>query len=377
MAYFDNNATTPLGPEVLQIMNDALSKDWANPSSPYRRSAKIRARMKLARSEMARSLSVNPDFLTFTSGATEANNAVFAGIASRSRPDSRILISSIEHPSISIPANYHFSNRIDLLPVDAGGVVSTDFLSEYLSKNRKPALVSLMAASNETGVLQPWLEAAQICHDCGVHFHCDSTQWIGKLKAEQFSACSTFVASGHKFGSPKGIGLLAGNEPFPFLLGGEQEAGRRGGTENYPAIEGMREAWKRYDKLAPILPKRSIWRDAFEASLDKHVPGIRILGIQSPRLWNTSTFIIPEFENIRWVGKLDKLGFEVSTGSACSTGTDLGTPTASAFKLTREEASRLIRVSSYVEQNEDDWKSLNQAFLEAHTELSSVSIISL
>ena len=88
-------------------------------------------------------------------------------------------------------------------------------------------------------------------------------------------------------------------------------------------------------------------------------------------------FIIPEFENIRWVGKLDKLGFEVSTGSACSTGTDLGTPTASAFKLTREEASRLIRVSSYVEQNEEDWKSLNQAFLEAHTELSSVSIISL
>ena len=155
---------------------------------------------------------------------------------------------------------------------------------------------------------------------------------------------------------------MVGQDSIPFFHGGRQEGRRRGGTENYPAIEALCSAWQRSQMTLAELPARSKWRDSFESTLLTALPGLRVLGGKSPRLWNTSCFVVPEFENLRWVGKLDKLGFEISTGSACSTAKDELTPSASAFSLTSEETRRILRVSSYFEQDQKDWQSLADAF---------------
>ena len=370
MAYFDNNATTPLAASALDSLHKALEEEWSNPSSPYRKAARVRAGINRSREQIAETLGVEPSFLTFTSGATEANNAVFSYFSHQSSSDSKVLISSIEHPSVSSPAKWYFSDRVDFLEINGEGTVCLEGLEAALQSQHRPILVSLLAASNETGVLQPWKEAAKMCKGFGVHFHCDSTQWLGKLPADDFSLCSTFVSSGHKFGSPKGIGWMVGQDSIPFFHGGSQEGGRRGGTENYPAIEALCSAWQRSQMTLAELPARSQWRDSFESTLLTELPGLRVLGGKSPRLWNTSCFVVPEFENLRWVGKLDRLGFEVSTGSACSSGKDELSPSASAFSLSSDETRRIIRVSSYIEQEQKDWKELANAFIQAFEELS-------
>ena len=370
MAYFDNNATTPLAGTVFEAFQTALEKGWANPSSPYRQAARVRAEISRARDQLAAAFGVNASHLTFVSGATESNNAVFSYFAHKSSNDSRVLISSIEHPSVSAPAKWYFPDRVDLLETDGKGIVSLEALESFLQSENKTILVSIMAASNETGVLQPWQEAAKLCRAHGVHFHCDSSQWIGKLPHDDFSLCSSFVCSGHKFGAPKGIGLLVGEDAMPFFHGGGQEEGRRGGTESYPSIKAMGCAMKGVEGTLAQLPQRAHWRDSFETALKSVLPQVKILGCESPRLWNTSCFVAPQFENLRWVGKLDKLGFEISTGSACSTAKDELTPSASAFSLTSEETRRILRVSSYFEQDQKDWQDLAGAFQSAFDELS-------
>lgn len=369
MAYFDNNATTQLHPHSLDAQIEAMEEDWANPSSPYRTAARVRAKLTTAREEWGEALGLDPDLITFTSGATESNNAILYNLAKKSPVDSRILISSLEHPSISEPAHYWFPGRVDEIPVDSFGVVSLSKLMNFLESPSPPNLVCMMAASNESGILQPWPEAAKMCSEREISFHCDATQWVGKLDPSGLRACSTFVASAHKFGGPKGVGWLAGYISQSVQLGGEQEKGRRGGTENFPAIEAMRVAWRECAGDSWRMEERSAWRDAMEQKIRDSITGLKIVGENTPRLWNTSLLIMPQFENLSWVGKLDKLGFQVSTGSACSTGSFNKSPTARAHGLSTEEARRVIRLSSYLSHRKSDWEELAEAILEAHSQL--------
>lgn len=369
MAYFDNNATTKLHPHSLAAQVEAMGEDWANPSSPYRSAARVRAKLKMAREEWGEVLGLDPEFLTFTSGATEANNAILANLAKKSPPDSRILISSLEHPSISEPAYHWFPDRVDEILVDSTGLVSISSLMQFLESPCPPLLVCMMAASNESGILQPWSEAAKICSEREISFHCDATQWLGKLDPSGLRACSTFVASAHKFGGPKGVGWLAGFISQSVQLGGEQEQGKRGGTENFPAIEGMRIAWHECTRDTGSVEERSGWRDGMEGKIRDSIPEIKIIGQSVPRLWNTSLLVMPEFDNLSWVGKLDKLGHQVSTGSACSTGSIKPSPTARAHGLSPEQAKRVLRISSFLPHSQSDWEKLGDAILEAHRQL--------
>ncbi|MDC3335036.1 aminotransferase class V-fold PLP-dependent enzyme [Opitutales bacterium] len=380
MVYFDNNATTPLGQNALQVYRLALEHDWSNPSSPYRSASRVRAKLEQAREELASILGFHKDQLIFTSGATEANNSVFAHVASNEKKEGQCLLSPFEHPSIIEPAKYWFKDRLTYMPTDDSGRVDLD-RTEQLLNTENISLVSLMAANNETGVIQPWQELAKLCLNQGIFFHCDATQWIGKLDSSAFSLCTSFSASAHKFSGPKGLGWLACKEPIQLQLGGQQERESRGGTENYPAIASMLVALKDAIKDLDGLIQGAEWRDQFEQSIINAIPETIVLGKESPRLWNTSMILLPKFNNLSWVGKLDKRGISVSTGSACSAGNVKNTSLVFSMGLSSNEAGRLVRVSSYSDQNESDWQNLALAFTDVFKELkdeaSHSSVISL
>ncbi len=371
MAYFDNNATTRPCDVAKVAHAAALEEDWRNPSTPSSGAARVRAKLEKSRDELAALLSVPPDTLSFTSGATEANNAIFTHLARVSAPDARVLLSSVEHPSVRESAFHHFPGRVDELNVDAVGIVSPDHLSSVLD-TQKYALVAVMAANNETGVVQPWPELVDLCRQRNIPFHCDATQWVGKLSSEGLGACNYLAASAHKFGGLKGVGILRASSEVRFLLGGEQEVGRRAGTENYAGVIAMLAALEeanRFDQVAKLEQAR----DDFETSLLDMLPGLQVLGKDARRLWNTSALLMPSHENLRWVGKLDKLGHEVSTGSACATGKEGPSHVAAALGFSSEEARRIVRVSGSRETSLEDWAALAEAFRLAHIELQTSS----
>lgn len=372
MAYFDNNATTRPLPEALAAHDEAMRKSWLNPSSPFRAAANVRARLNKAREDISSCFGLGTNQVTFSSGATEANNSVFAHAAHEAEDSARVVLSSIEHPSVSEPASYWFGDRVSRVAVEPSGVLDLEFLETLLDGSDSICLVSLMAANNETGVLQPWREVAELCRLRGIPFHCDATQWVGKLPSSEFSVCSSFTASAHKFGGPKGLGILGGMANS-FVLGGNQENGNRGGTENFPAVDAMKVALEIQSERVRELPLRSAWRDSFERSMEDNFPGLQIAGRNAPRLWNTSMLLVPDYENLSYLGKLDKLGFEVSTGSACSSGIDEDSGVPKAMGYSSTQSKRLIRISSFIDETENDWKELAEAFCVARDELDRES----
>jgi cysteine desulfurase len=356
--YFDANATTPLHPAARAAW---LAAPWHNPSSLYREAAEAREQLEDCRTRLAGLLDCEPGDLIFLSGATEANNAVIDHFARRS---GRAAVSAIEHPSIREPAAGAL-----LFPATAEGVADLDALRGLLKKE-KPALVSLMAANNETGVLQPWREAQALCREAGVTFHCDAAQWLGKLPCAGLGDCDFLTGSAHKFGGPKGIGFLkvSPSHPIRWLRGGPQEERRRAGTENLPGIAAMLVA---LEAREIDISGRAAWeadRNAFEASLKAAIPGIRVVGESVPRLWNTVLLILPEHANVKWLARLSRAGFQVSTGSACSSGGGASEVLA-AMGLPSDDLRRVLRISSTWEHTAEDWAALGEAMVMVHGSL--------
>jgi cysteine desulfurase len=221
-----------------------------------------------------------------------------------------------------------------------------------------------MAANNETGVLQPWREALAICRQYEVSFLCDAAQWIGKLPAQGLGGCDFVTGAAHKFGGPKGVGFLkcpAQGRVEPLLRGGPQEEGRRAGTENVAGILAMLAAFEvREAALSALEEKQRVaWRDGFEKHLLQALPGSEIVGAGHPRLWNTVSALMPKAAGQqRWVVKLDKLGFAVSTGSACSSGKEEPSHVLAAMGCPPSAAGRVLRFSSGWETTEVDWNAL-------------------
>jgi cysteine desulfurase len=379
MAYFDNNATTRPCEVALAAYSEALSEDWRNPSAPSSTAARVRVKLDLAREKLAACLGVSLDTISFTSGATESNNAVFSHISRHTSPHARVLLSPVEHPSVREAANLYFTGRVDVLPADDSGIVDPSAIAPALDAS-EVALVSVMAANNETGVVQHWEKIAGMCRAHGIPFHCDATQWVGKLPSSKFDACDYLSASAHKFGGLKGVGVLKSPAEFSFIVGGEQEGGNRAGTENFPGVAAMLAALEESESFVetPILEKA---RNEFEESLRASIPGIEVLGESVPRLWNVSALLMPSFDNLRWVGKLEKMGHEVSTGSACATGKDGPSHVSAAMGLSPEQARRVVRVSGSRETTPAEWSGLADAFRLAYAELradsSSSEVVSI
>lgn len=370
--YFDHNATSPLSPAAREAWICASQRHIGNPSSPHRVGARAEVALTLARERAAALFGCSEFDLVWTSGATEANNTLFHSV-SRSAPNGEVWVSAIEHPSVIAPARHWFGRNFRLLPVTREGVLDLNNFIEQIAK-RCPALVVLMAANNETGVLQPWREVLEICHSHGVRFACDAVQWVGKQISMGLGDCDFLTTSAHKFGGPVGIGLMKVSGTIqPLIIGGPQEEGRRAGTENIPSALSMVAALSEREEQIREgqTSKRLQWRDEFISDLEQALPGIEIIGKQSPRLWNTVSALMPETADCRrrWVVQLDKLGFAVSTGSACSSGKEAASHVLTAMGYNPSEAGRMLRFSSGWETSKEDWRKLLNGIKEAFAQV--------
>jgi cysteine desulfurase len=365
--YLDHNATSPLRPEARDAWLEAAERFPGNPASPHRAGSRAEAALEEARQRLAARLGCAPWDLVWTSGATEACNAVLAHVAAAA-PGGTVWISAIEHPAVAEAAVQLFPGRCDRIPVNAEGVVEAAWVDARLAGAR-PALVAVMAANNETGVLQPWAELARRCAERGVPFLCDATQWCGRLPARGLGACAYVAGSAHKFGGPRGVGFLkvpAGLPFHPLLRGGRQQDGRRAGTENVPGVLAMLAAleWAEERIAAGGHETRRAERDHFLEELTRALPGITVTGARAERLWNTVGVIMPEADcRQRWVVKLDKAGFAVSTGSACASGAERPSPVLTAMGFGSADAGRALRFSGGWATTAEDWAALREALV--------------
>ena len=234
-------------------------------------------------------------------------------------------------------------------------------------------MIALMAANNETGVLQPWSELAELCLSHGIPMVCDAAQWVGKLPSGGLSHCDFVAGCAHKFGGPPGVGFLKASQSLsPLICGGPQEDGQRAGTENVPGVLAMMAALEERESLAQSdVTERVEVRNKFERTLAKDLIGIAVVAEGTERLWNTVSVLMPEIADCRrrWVVKLDKLGFAVSTGSACSSGKEAPSHVLSAMGYTPAEASRVLRVSAGWGTRPEDWEALRHGLVRAEAEM--------
>lgn len=352
--YFDYNATTPLDPFVRTEMLSALDESWGNPSSVHHLGRVARARLDEYRDRTAALLAAKPSEIIFTSGGTEANNLAIFGAARLRRSQGRhLIVSTVEHHAVLHCFDYLEKNEgftVSRLPVDRAGRVAVDDVKSALRPDT--VLVSVMAANNEIGTLQPFAEIGALCRDRSVLFHTDAVQWFGKEPVKdihQFNADLVSVCA-HKFHGPKGAGLLYIKSPLhpePILFGGAHENERRAGTENLPAIAGLVKALELHVKnpvfsvahLSPLVTRLA----AGIASL----PGCVQVSPKTGGLNNTLSFVVEGAEGISLLAALDVEGICASSGSACSAGSlepshvirAIGLP-ASAHSLVRFSLGR-------------------------------------
>lgn len=376
MIYLDHNASSPLLPAARAAWLEAEERFPGNPSSPHRLGARADAVLDDARQQMAAKLGCSPLEITWTSGATEACNTVVRHFAAVAPPDSAAWVSAVEHPAVIESARQHFGGRLRTIPVDGRGVVDLGWVERRLGAER-PALVAVMAANNETGVLQPWRDVQRICAARAVPFFCDATQWFGRRAALGLGGCDFVAGSAHKFGGPRSVGFLKSPASLPLrplLFGGKQQAGRRAGTENVAGVAAMLAALEWCEQRIGAADAASLRasRDRFEEELQRSIPGIRVNGGAAERLWNTANVVMPEADcRQRWVVKLDKAGFAVSTGSACASGLEHPSHVLSAMGASPGEAARAIRVSSGWLTKETDWTRLLEAMIRIQQEFQS------
>jgi cysteine desulfurase len=376
--YFDHNATTSLAECAREAWLRVQSENWHNPSSPTRASARAKIRLDSYHEALAVLLGGEPGAYIFNSGATEGAHAVLAHWALKLPADARIAVAATEHACVLAAAGRFFAGRIDWLAHDSAGVVTPAAVREAVAAGARGVVV--MAANNETGVLQPWDQIAEICRVArggdGVPFLCDATQWLGKLPGAGLGACGAWlIASGHKFGAPKGVGFvkLPAGKPEPDFVsqgGGLQEGAHRAGTEDVAGAAALAAALGECERRHVMWEsQRQLWREEFERELTAALPGTRILAVDTDRLWNTVFAIMPRGDHSRWIAKLDKRDVQVSSGAACTTGIDGPSHVLAALGVAPEEARRALRFSAGWATTEADWTTLLAALREVATEL--------
>lgn len=376
MIYFDYNATAPLRQVARDAWLKAQTESWFNPSSPYRKAGRVRNQLQEARAQLAGYLNRPAEHVSFCSGATEANNTVFASAARILSGSAKVAVSALEHPSVIEPAQRYFPERCLFLPMRENGVLDLESLPMWLDSNQ-PALVSLQAANNEVGLIQPMEECTEICRDKGIWVHCDAVQWAGRYPLGDLPVVDALTISGHKFGSPKGVGALVVDTGFSagLIWGGGQESGRRSGTENYPAISAMMAALHELHAFVPearqiagpervIRAAESLWGDAF------FCPG---RSSQTRILWNTLSLTPPRHAAHRWIHQFERRGILIASGAACSTAARKTSSTMRLLGLSDSEAARTIRISAGWETTDEDWEALAKSLVECWRALEADS----
>jgi cysteine desulfurase len=359
----DSNATTPCDRQVVEAMIPWLTERSANPSSPHRAGQEARRAVEEAREEVASLVGAQAAEVVFTSGGTEADNLGVVGLArgvrDRSPERIRILVSAIEHPAVaeSVRALAAVGFEIVPMPANRDGVVPVGNPEERFDD--RTALVALMAANNETGVIQPWREAAAAARKAGALFLCDAVQAAGKVPVDFGSSAATaLVLSAHKIHGPKGVGALvlrAGTEIEPLFRGGMQQKRRRPGTEPVPLLVGFgvaaRIARERLDRTTAEVARR---RDRLEERLLASLSGAFVTGRGADRVPNTISLTIPGVPAETLLIRLDLEGIAVSTGAACSTGVVRPSPVLVASGLDPKRATETLRLSLSRETTDEE-----------------------
>jgi len=322
--YLDHNATTQPTPQAVEEMTDSLTRLWANPSSTHPAGQAARRALTDARARVASFLGCQGAELVFTSGATEANHMAVLGALALGRKTgrTRLVLSSVEHAGLLALADrlQGEGHPVDLIPVDAQGRL--DLAAARALIRDDVALVSVMGANNETGVLMPVAELAALAHAAGSALHVDATQLVGKTAA-RFDAggADLWSVSAHKLHGPKGVGALVVRKglALPSLLSGKQERQRRGGTENLPGILGFAAAAERAGlTLARDIAHLRSLQERLEAGLCAALPEVHVYGAHAERLPNTSCLRFGTLDAELVLGKLERAGVFASSGAACT-----------------------------------------------------------
>jgi cysteine desulfurase len=355
--YLDNNATTPVLPEVLEAMRPYFGERCGNASSIHHYGQETRAAVECARESVASLLRCHPSEIVFTSGGTEADNLAIAGLIS---PGDHVITSSIEHHAV-LHACMHTEElgcEVSYVPVDGSGMIDPDDVRDALRPNTK--LISIMMANNETGVLQPVEEIGRIAAEADVYFHTDAVQAAGKVSINVKNiACDALSISGHKMHAPQGVGVLflrKGTRLQPLFYGGRHERSRRAGTENVPGIVALGKAAKLaqqgFDRGDDS--RMSILRDRLEQGILAQVEDAGVNGGRAPRVPNTTSIHFDHIDGEAVVIALDLKGLAVSTGAACSSGAIEPSHVLLAMGLPADRARASVRFSLGKQNTEEE-----------------------
>ncbi len=360
LIYLDNNATTQLDPAVIEEMLPFFGKYYGNPSAGYAFAAQARKAVDLARDRLAGLLGCESSEIVFTSGGTESNNAVINSAlqfeprgkfaTGRIRCGGHVVTSAVEHSAVLRPCQDLTKRGCDVtfLGVDRHGNVDLGELEAAIRP--ETALVSMMWANNETGVLFPVEKIAEMCREKGVLFHTDAVQAAGKIPIRLRNTAINFLSlSAHKFHGPKGVGALYVNRRarfYPLIAGGGQENGRRGGTENVASIAGLgRAAERAADFLSEGKAHVGSMRDRFEKAILETVSGASVNGVGAARIPNTSSLSFEGIESPAVLLLLDRHRICCSAGSACRTGSQEASHVLRAMNPRGDDARRSLRFS--------------------------------
>jgi cysteine desulfurase len=355
--YLDNNATTPVLPEVFEAMRPYFAEHFGNASSIHHHGQETRAAVERARESVAALLGCRASEVVFTSGGTEGDNFAISGLT---RAGDHVISSTIEHHAVLNSCKHlqAMGCEVTYVPVDGQGLVDPDDVRRALRPQTK--LISIMMANNETGVLQPVEEFGKIAAEADVYFHTDAVQAAGKVPVDvKLIGCDLLSISGHKIHAPQGVGAIyvrKGTILQPMFYGGSHERSRRAGTENVPGIIGLgkaaevaREALERGD-----LARMSAMRDRIEQTILSEVEATGVNGEGAPRVPNTTNIHFDYIEGEALVIALDLKGLAVSTGAACSSGAIEPSHVLTAMGLPPEIARASLRFSLGKQNTEED-----------------------
>jgi cysteine desulfurase len=362
MIYADHNATTPVDPEVRDVVVSALDAGFGNASSLHRAGQEARRMVERARAQAAGLIGAEPDEIVFTSGGTESDNLAVLGVARAALPERNgVVTSAIEHQAVLAPCR-HLKDQgfpVTFLPVDSDGRLASGALAEAAKSS--VVLFSIMLANNETGTIQPMAEVVKVAGACGALVHSDAVQAAGKVPIDvKTLGVSLLSFSSHKMHGPKGAGALfvrRGVRLAPMVFGGRQERALRPGTENVPAIVGFGKACElARSRLVTDGKRLAVLRDRFEGRVTARVAGARINGGRADsedRLPNTSNIAFPGLDGEAITINLDMLGLAASNGAACSAVDHAPSHVLLAMGQTAAEARSAVR-SSFGRDNSDE-----------------------
>ena len=385
--YLDHNAGAPLSTAASQAMARALEMaggSWGNPSSPHAFGHRARLALEDARRDVASLIGARASEIVFVSGGTEADNLAIRGAAAAIETAGgtqglrHLVTTAVEHPAVLEPCRHLASRgwRLTVLPVDAHGCVQTVAMEKAFAQ--EPALISVMAANNETGTLQPLGQIARLARQTAAVLHVDAAQAAGRIRLDVRELDVDLVSiSSHKIGGPAGIGALyvrEGTPLEPLILGGGQEGRRRAGTELPALAAGFAAAAKdASSRLANEAVRLADLRNKMERRLAGLIAGIRFNGSggSAGRLPSTSSMMIPGIAHESLVIAMDLRGFAISTGSACSTGSSRPSHVLAAMGMSADEAASTVRVSFGASTRQDELDAFVQTLAEVAADLTA------